>query len=152
MKNLEEMILGDIKKINISVENELNRTMTSLGLTASQGHVLIHILNYAGDGMSATDLHQHLELSRATVSGLLKKLRMKGYIEFKDDRSDNRLKMIMVTEKGSQLKAQLDDQLNQAAVIVYHGFSDQELLMLNHLQKKILTNLYEQNWLRRKKR
>lgn len=144
-------ILYDMKKINTGIEAELNRNMADIGLTASQGHILIYILKYAGGCTNATKIHQELAISRATVSGLLKKLRLKGYIEFRDNGEDERLKMITVTPAGVELKGKLDANFQQTVMLLYEGFSKQDLKKLDQLQKKILNNLNQLSGKRRLK-
>lgn len=145
MEYLAKSILNDMKKINTGVEAELNRNLAEIGLTASQGHILFYILNHAGSTINATEIHRELDISRATVSGLLKKLRLKGYIECSDCGADERLKLISVTGAGRELSEKLDSHLRQTVMWLYEGFSRQELNILAQLQKRILKNLYQRN-------
>jgi len=141
--------MADMKKINVSIESELNKMMMTLDLTASQGHVLIYILEHSETGVSSTQLHRQLGVSRATVSGLLKKLRAKGYLEFQACETDDRLKMIFVTEKGQELRGILKQYMIRASGVIYADFTGAELDTMYQLQQKILDNLYRENWLRR---
>jgi len=146
---MEAVLLEDLRKINLGIETELNKMMAESGLTASQGYILISILEQAPEVISSTQLHKKSGVSRATVSGLLKKLRAKGYLEFQDCDKDNRLKMIFVTEQGIELKETLKQNVRKASGVIYAGFSEKELAAVNRLQQKILDNLYRENWLRR---
>ena len=149
MEMMEAILLEDMRKISLGIETKLNKMMTQLGLTASQGYVLIYILEHASQGISSTQLHRKLGVSRATVSGLLKKLRTKGYLEFQDCEHDNRLKMIFVTKQGTELREILKQNIMRASGVIFADFSKNEVETMNELQQKILENLYREQWLRR---
>lgn len=142
-------LMEDMKRINIGVEAELNKVMTALGLTASQGHVLIYILDHLETELSSTQIHQQMAVSRATVSGLLKKLRHKGYLEFQTCADDDRKKLIVTTEKGLKLRKTLRLQIEQAAEMIYTDFSANDLKTMNRFQEKILANLRHKDRLRK---
>ena len=104
-----EMTAGDIlrntKKINIALDTYLNERLASTDLTAAQGNVLFFILEHFG--VHSTRIHKQLGISRGTVSGLIKKLREKGYVSFSSCDTDDRQKPILVTEKANALREAL---------------------------------------------
>lgn len=135
-------LMEDMKLINLSVESEMNKILTAMGLTAAQGYVLIYILEHPETEMNSTRIHKKMEVSRATVSGLIKKLRCKGYLEFQSCASDDRRKLIVTTEKAMDLKNVLRQHIEQATEQIYADFSAADLAVMDKLQKRVLSNLH----------
>lgn len=115
--------------------------MTKLGLTAAQGHILIYILEHPEEEVYSTEIHQEIGVTRGTVSGLIKKLRAKGYLEFQSCAGDERQKRIIATQKARNLKKTLDAHLAEAGRTAFRNFSTEEKECFQNMQKKILQNL-----------
>ena len=77
----------------------------------------------------------------AAASGLIKRLREKGYIRVEACALDERRKLLYVTEKGSRVREVLDVSLRAIPDQLYRGFTEEEVATLHRLQKKMLQNL-----------
>ena len=77
----------------------------------------------------------------ATLSGMLKRLREKGYIRTETCAVDDRRKLLYPTEKGVQVQEFLDDTIRAIEGEMYSCFSPEELATLDCLQKKMLHQL-----------
>ena len=99
-------LMRNMKKIHIALEAHLNARMAGEDLTAAQANVLFFILAHAG--VHSTCIHQQLGISRGTVSGLIKKLREKGFLTLRTAPEDERQKLIEPTDRALELKQTLD--------------------------------------------
>ena len=129
------------RQINIQLERAATQTIAQKGLTGIQGHLLLCILAHSDKGMSLTDIHQEFGYSMAALSGLVKRLREKGYVRVEPCAQDDRRKLLFGTCKGEEVREFLDRSILRAQDQLYQGFSQEELATLDRLQKKMLKNL-----------
>ena len=129
------------RQINIQLERAATQTIAQKGLTGIQGHLLLCILAHSDKGMSLTDIHQEFGYSMAALSGLVKRLREKGYVRVEPCAQDDRRKLLFGTGKGEEVREFLDRSILRAQDQLYQGFSQEELATLDRLQKKMLKNL-----------
>lgn len=141
---MEEIDCGRIswscRQICIQMERLVNRFLDQEGLTAVQAHVLQYIL-HRGQGTSLTEIHRELGCSMATLSCIVKRLKEKGYVRAECCVGDDRYKLLFATEKGQQAQKYLDGVANTAQHQMYSCFSQDELVTLNRLQRKLLQNI-----------
>ena len=71
----------DNRRIVQALERRADAALAPAGLTAAQGHVLLHILKQGEAGTSLTAIHRRFGTSMATLSGILKCLRRDGYVQ-----------------------------------------------------------------------
>ena len=93
-------ILRDNRRICIGMEQYVNRSLAPRGITAAQAQVLCYILDQGPQGTSLTAIHRTFGYSMATLSGMLKRLREKGYVRAEHCAGDERCKLLFATEKG----------------------------------------------------
>ena len=129
------------RQINIQLERAATQTIAQKGLTGIQGHLLLCILAHSDKGMSLTDIRQKFGYSMAALSGLVKRLREKGYVRVEPCAQDDRRKLLFGTGKGEEVREFLDRSILRAQDQLYQGFSQEELATLDRLQKKMLKNL-----------
>ena len=88
----------------------------------------------------STAIHHDLNISRATVSGLIKKLRAGGYLSYEGSDDDERHKKIIATEKAYTLQQDICDCLKKIETMAFRNFTNQELDEMERLQKKMIDN------------
>lgn len=120
------------------IGNSINDLLCESGLTGSQSYVLMCIMD-SGD-MYASDIQKRLNVSRATVSGLMKKLREKGYIRFEACDNDERHKIVVATDKAIRHKTDIDNAMRRIEEIVFGGFNDEKINTLYTLMGKMAEN------------
>ena len=135
------MVARDNRQISIRLELWVNRELSREGLTGGQAQILMYILEHSERGTSLTALHREFGCSMAAISGLVKRLRKKGYVRVGHCQGDDRCKLLFGTEKGKEIQAFLDDSLQKTQAWIYRGLTGEELATLDRLQKKILRNL-----------
>ena len=136
-------MVRDNRQISIQLELLANRVMAQKGLTTIQAHMLLYILAHSAQGTSLTDIHREFGYSMAALSGLVKRLREKGYVRVEPCVQDDRRKLLFGTRKGEEVRDFLDRTILRAQDQLYREFSAQELAELDRLQKKMLHNLSE---------
>ena len=141
METDRSAMVRDNRQISIQLELLANRVMAQKGLTTIQAHMLLYILAHSAQGTSLTDIHREFGYSMAALSGLVKRLREKGYVRVEPCVRDDRRKLLFGTRKGEEVRDFLDRTILRAQDQLYREFSAQELAELDRLQKKMLHNL-----------
>lgn len=134
-------LIRDNRWISIQMEQWVNRTLEPVGLTAAQASILLHVLNQGEEGTSLTAIHRAFGYSMPTLSGMLKRLREKGYLRVEPCADDDRCKKLLGTEKGRRLRRELEERSRQLEERLYSCFTSQELRDLDALQRKLLGHL-----------
>ncbi|MSS64158.1 MarR family winged helix-turn-helix transcriptional regulator [Velocimicrobium porci] len=130
-----------LKIIHIQIEECVNTLMEQYELTAAQGDILGYILENGNSKMNSTVIHKQLHLSRATVSALIKKLRVKGFLEFEGNPNDDRQKQIIVTEKARQVEQELEYNFRKMQESLFQNISQQEIEVMDDVLKRMFENL-----------
>ena len=137
----QRRILRANRWICIQMEQYVNHCLTPTGLTATQAYILLYILHHSDQGTSLTAIHREFGYSMATLSGMLKRLRSKGYVRAEPCGEDDRRKLLFGTEDGRQMQAFLESRIQQAQGQLCGHLSQEDLTALSRLQGKMLDNL-----------
>ena len=78
-----------------------------LGLTYTQ--YIVFLVLWEKDGIPVGEICEKLMLDNGTLSPLLKKMQLAGYIERKRSEEDDRIVLITLTEKGRALQEKAKD-------------------------------------------
>mgnify|MGYP002624448546 CR=1 FL=1 len=139
-KALEQDIIKTSKFLHYNIEQAVNAMLSDSDITAAQSHVLMFIMG-SGEDVRASQIHRQLHISRATVSGLMKKLRAKGYVTIEGCENDERQKKITATEKARQHTEEIKGCMSRIEDIAFEDFTDEELETLHRLIRKMAGNL-----------
>ena len=93
--DLGEM-LRDSRRISNQLHRRGSRALAEQGITDVQARVILYLLKHADTGASLTDVHRELHFSMAAASGLIKRLREKGYIRVEACALDERRKLFVL--------------------------------------------------------
>ncbi|WP_417043094.1 MarR family winged helix-turn-helix transcriptional regulator [Dysosmobacter sp.] len=137
----QRQILRENRWICVQMEQYVNRCLAPVGLTAIQAYILLYILRHSDQGTSLTAIHREFGYSMPTLSGMLKRLRSKGYVRVEHCDGDDRRKLLFGTEKGQQVHTYLDRSIRRVQDRLCDHFTQEELDTLSHLQGKMLENL-----------
>ncbi len=91
-----------------------------------QAHLLLYILDH-GEELSLTAIHRAFGYSMATLSGMLKRLREKGYLRVEHCAGDDRRKFLFGTEKSQRDRKGLEQAVRLSERKLYGCFSQEEL-------------------------
>ena len=133
------------RQIGIQLELWANRELGKQQLTGCQSQVLLYILRHADDGTSLTAIHHAYGYSKATLSGLIKQLREKGYVRVEHCQGDDRRKLLYGTEKGQKMLQKLFEANQKAQEWLDMNFTPAELFAIEQLQQKMLLKLNQVN-------
>lgn len=78
-----------------------------LGLTYTQ--YIVFLVLWEKDGIAVGEICEKLMLDNGTLTPLLKKMQSEGYIERTRSKSDDRVVVITLTEKGKKLQIRAKD-------------------------------------------
>lgn len=137
-------VIRATKFIHHRVESIVTARLAHNDITAAQSHVLIFILRESeknGGSITPTYIHKKLNISRATVSGLIKKLRASGYITLEGCEDDERQRHIAVTEKAHMHMAEIESCMGSIEDMAFRDFSQEELTELHRLIRKMANNI-----------
>ena len=135
------LLIRNNRRISIQMEQWVNRQLAPQGITAIQAQILVYILRHSDHGTSLTAIHREFGYSMATLSGMLKRLREKGYVRVRHCDGDDRYKLLFGTKKGMEMGQYLQQAIRSLQSQLYAQFSQEELQALDHLQQKMLANL-----------
>ena len=96
----EESVVKVIWRLDRSIKRSLDRLAISTGINGAEGRVIHFLLMNQDRDIFQKDLEMEFEMRPSTASELLKKMESKGYIVRESDKSDARLKKILVTDKS----------------------------------------------------
>lgn len=134
-------LLRDSRWISVQIERWANGAMEPMGLTAAQVSLLLYILAQGEEGTSLTAIHRSSGYSMPTLSGMLKRLRTKGYLRVEPCIGDDRCKKLLPTEKSWQLRAEMEERSRQMEGELYACFTGEELRALDGMQRKLRGHL-----------
>lgn len=128
------------KKLHFLLEQIMNRKLQELELTNAQGYV-IGFLTHTPEAPCAKDLETTYGLSHATVSGVLSRMESKGFIEFRADPRDRRVKRIHLRDKGTACSKGIAGHIEETEQIMMHGFTEEELEQFRSYLGRAIGNL-----------
>lgn len=132
------------KRIQVIMEHNFNNVVARYGLTTAQVDMLILMFRSRGTPLCQKDIEQRLGLKNPTVTGTLKRLEAKGFIERVPRASDRRFNQITPTAKAWELDAELISTIRSSDSQMVSGFSEEERAALDGYLRRIIDNLTQQ--------
>lgn len=137
----QERILRDNRRISIQMEQLVNSALAPWGMTAAQTQILLYVLRHSQEGTTLTQIHREFGYSMAALSGIIKRLKEKGFVRTEHWDGDERRKLIVATPSALELQQRLDRSSAQVRQQLWRCFTPQELRDLDCLQRKLLSSL-----------
>lgn len=143
---MENKILYQIK----SLEKEIVRTHLcniecSINLdkmpTPTQMQIIDYIIKHNNEGIYQKDLEKILNLTRATVSGVLQTMEKNNLIERTSYEDDARTKKIVLTSKAESLFKQGAEKMLELEKIIVKNIDEKDLEIFSKVIKEMKTNL-----------
>ena len=131
-----------IRILHSSTDQAMTNALTSMELTAAQGHIMGYI-THRKTPPCARDIEEAFQLSHPTVSGLLSRLEKKGFIAFQPDEADRRCKRIYVLPKGLELNETMHRTILTTEEQLVQGFTDEEKEQFTQLLLRAIHNMGE---------
>ena len=131
----EECIFFQLAKAGQSGAQYWQGKVTPLGLTAVQAMVLNTLSD--DDGAPAGRLGERVQLTSATLTGIIDRLENLGFAERRASREDRRAVLICLTGKGRQVVGEIKPLLAGANQEFLAGLSPREQKQLRGLLQKL---------------
>ena len=135
----EKEITYKMIRTNIIHRRITENCLETVGVFQGQHRILMELSE--NKYHSQKEIAAAMKVSTATIAIALKKLEKNGYINKKMDEEDNRLNIIVITEKGRnaiEMSRQLFDNIDSA---MFEGFSNEEKKNFVNMLDRIEDNL-----------
>ena len=129
------------KMIGEGFKQRFNSDLKKYDLTFSQFGIICYLQKHQDEKTYIKKLGEVFNLTHPTVVGLINRLEEKGFVETKADSDNRRFRIITLTDKGSNLKKEMDRGRDAMERRIMKGFSDEEKRELNSLLDKVIENI-----------
>lgn len=129
------------KKYHLTSRSVIEATLRDYGLGPTQYYILYQ-LSHAGPTIQR-DLGALLNIERATLSGVVATLVRKGFVSQRADVSDQRQRVLSLTEAGRALWAELPDTVAILKDVGYSGIDAADLAIARRVMQEATANLAE---------
>lgn len=109
-------------------------------LTAMEG-ITLKIIYKKGETLTAADIMQATDLSKATTSQTLSSLERKGLLRMEKQKEDKRRKLIKLTEKGKRAVMLLEGAFQSIRKVIEADISPEEKEAFGATLEKIRNNV-----------
>lgn len=103
--------------------------------------LVLNVLYYAKEGMTQKEICQRTFNSKQTVNLIIKNLLKDNYVELKEDTSDKRNKLVVMTNEGKMYAKVPVTHITWAEDKAISMFSEEEQELLIRLSRKFTQNL-----------
>ena len=134
--NIEETVTYLLAKLTIAHRNLLEKSVKKIGLHSGQVFVLMEL--WKQDGQRQIDLAEKLNLAAPTVNKILGGLLDGDYVTRERYEDDGRSTRIFLTDKGDNVKEQLESKWAEIEEQTTMGMSSTEALVFKQLLQKLM--------------
>lgn len=137
--NSSLFLMGRIKELaNEMILNELNKR-AEFDLSFSHADILNMLFDE--NEYCMVQIAQQIHRSKATVSSLIDKLELNGYVMKRQSEEDSRMYLIKATKKALDLRVVFEEVSNIVFSKLLKDFSKAEALLMEELLEKMLKNI-----------
>lgn len=101
--------------------------LKGLGITRSQWWVLANISRHPERGVVSSTLARDLDVGKVTLSGIVDRLEIAGYIYRRPDKKDKRAKRIYITDSGYVLIEQMRSIIEPLNMRICEGMTEEQI-------------------------
>ncbi|KNZ41233.1 MarR family winged helix-turn-helix transcriptional regulator [Acetobacterium bakii] len=141
----ESFILGKtIKQLSNHLDRNFNKALKQWELTASQFSVIMYLLDNQSSEVNQKTLEDAFLLKGPTVTGIIKRLVEKGFVERRTDNQDRRIHYLVLTEKSKELEPCMHEDISRLEADILKGISEDKIQLLDELLHQIIGNITDQ--------
>ena len=129
-----------IRVLHWCTDQAMTNALAQMELTASQGHIMGYLAHREQPPCSR-DIEEAFRMSHPTVSGLLSRLEKKGFIEFRPDEEDRRIKRIFILPKGRECLELMHSTIQQTEARMVQDFTPEEQSQFTDLLNRAIRNM-----------
>jgi DNA-binding MarR family transcriptional regulator len=141
---LEYQTMLALRMLNSSIRRHIDASQTKQELDhiiGVHGWIIGYLAEHEGEEIYQRDLERDLCICRSAVSKIVAVLEKSGLIERERVASDDRLKKLILTERGKAYTEQIRADNQAIEQQLTDGFSQEELAALHHYLQKMQQNL-----------
>ena len=129
-------LIAQLCKLHRQTADEL---LKEIGLHVGQEMMLCAL--WEREGVTQTELGEHLGVQPATVTNALRRLERKGLVERVPDSDDQRVSRVFPTAEGRQCRTDVEEKWDQLERSSLTGFTGRERDLLRGLLSRVHENL-----------
>lgn len=129
-----------IADLSVVHRTELESNLSTIGIHSGQVFILFELWNQ--NGLSQIELANNLKLTAPTINRLVKGLKKSGFIYLKRSDSDGRIVNVFLTDKGKQVKTEVETVWQNLEMNITKHLTETEKLILLQLLEKTLLHFY----------
>lgn len=138
--NLQENPYWLLAHIANKVRHDFGQIAEKYGLTVAQMHALCQILPQAPAPMNT--ISAQLGCDASYITSIIDRLTVLGYLERRDNPTDRRIKVIVLTTKGEHLREQIIQDVISLKPASLQKLTHKEYEQFHHLLLKITPFYY----------
>lgn len=131
-----------INRISNRLRRRSRTIQEAIGISGAQGNILDYILiESTFHSVYQKEIEQEFGLRPSTATEVLKSLESQGLIRREPEEHDGRYKRIVFTEKATEIKSALREQIQQSEALLLRGISEAEKEEFLQIAARMLENL-----------
>ena len=134
-----------LRVANRRSEKLANQQLAQYDLTSTQYRTLTYLSHRPPMTVRQCDIEVFFSKSNPAVTGILNNMEQKGLVQRVVNPADARSKVLLVTQKGMELVAQLEQWQNRMNQLLTEGMTEEESTILAVLLQKMINNPNLQN-------
>lgn len=128
------------KQLSIAFENNLQRTAARYDLTPAQAGIVVY-LEDVDHPVNQRELEHYFKLSNPTVTGLMKRMESKGFIQRIANPEDGRSKYIQLTPKAMEVASSVRQNLQTLENDMTQDLSAEEEEIFHDMLMRVLQRI-----------
>lgn len=144
--NPEKALAFQIRVLGNLIERKMNSIITKNvhdDITPMHSMILGYLHQNAGHDVYQKDIEFQFDITRSTVTSILKLMEHKGYIRREGVAHDARLKKIVATPLGKDIHRRVESSISQAEELIDSAVTPEEHEELLFLLKKVRDRIQE---------
>ncbi len=111
------------------------------GISARHGWVLGYLIRNKDKEIYQKDIEKEFDITKSTVTAILKNMEKNGHIERKFVEGDARLRQIVITEKGEMVHQIFFDNIMSVEDEINSLLTEEEIKEYARISKKLIQNI-----------
>ncbi|MEN9917813.1 MAG: hypothetical protein RL662_249 [Bacteroidota bacterium] len=130
-------------KVSMAINRKMYRNFRKVGIdiTPEQWSVLSFL--WRQDGVSQQALCDSTFKDKPSMTRLVDNLAKLNLVERKIDPNDRRSNLVYLTQKGTSIRGQANDAVNETMKYAFAGIDENGLELVRHLLKIVFNNIQE---------
>ncbi len=130
-----------LRTLSHQMKQAADHKLDEFGVTAEQGHTLSYIYRFEDKQLSQNDLERVFQRRGSSISNSVRNLEQRGLLIRKTNASDERKKILLLTDEGRHLVESFDTVFEDVEGDLVKGFSKAEKAMLEEFLERMTANL-----------